>query len=75
MNKPRPDLSIVLDDLSSKAPLPAAVMVGANLDPTYAKGVALIHARTRMTKKDIMQRALDLLFAEHGITPQTLRDL
>jgi hypothetical protein len=80
MSKPRPNLAMVFDDLDRPAPpdapaIQSLVLVGANIDPMYARGVALVHAKTGLTKKQIVTQALDMLFAAHGITPRTLENL
>ena len=81
MVKPTPNLAGVLDNLPGerrrRAPADEGptVMVGANLDPIYARGIALLHARTGRTKASIIQEAYDQLFARHGITRQQLENL
>jgi len=38
------------------------VLVGANLPPTYARNLAMLHAETGRSKKQLLQEALDMLF-------------
>lgn len=42
------------------------VLVGANLPPTYARNLALLHAETGRSKKQLLQEALDMLFTAKG---------
>lgn len=42
------------------------VLVGANLPPSYARNVALLHAETGKSKKTILQEALDMYFKAKG---------
>ena len=42
------------------------VLVGANLPPSYARNLALLHAETGKTKKELLQEALDMLFVQKG---------
>ena len=42
-------------------------LVGANLHPSYARNLALLHAETGRTKKELLQEALDLLFTAKGV--------
>lgn len=42
------------------------VLVGANLPPKYARNLALLHAETGRTKKELLQEALDMLFVAKG---------
>jgi hypothetical protein len=77
----KPNLASVLDDLpepirtqpqvrssgpAKEKPSPATVLVGANLPPSYARNLALLHAETGLTKKELLQEALDLLFVQKG---------
>lgn len=79
--KPKPNLAFVLDDIPpQEAPKqrrrrksseveasdPVTVLVGANLDPSYAQNLAFLHAETRRSKKDLLQEALDMLFVAKG---------
>jgi hypothetical protein len=41
-------------------------LVGANLPPAYARNLALLHAETGRSKKDLLQEALDMLFTAKG---------
>lgn len=38
------------------------VLVGANLPPRYARNLALLHAETGKSKKELLTEALDMLF-------------
>jgi hypothetical protein len=49
------------------APPEETALVGANLHPSYARNLALLHAETGKTKKELLQEALDLLFSAKGI--------
>lgn len=52
-----------------RAPAPSAdgtVLVGANLPPSYARNLAMLHAETGRSKKDLLQEALDMLFTSKG---------
>lgn len=76
----KPNLASVLDDLPE--PIRAqersgrkgredkaeqgTVLVGANLPPSYARNLALLHAETGKTKKELLQEALDMLFVQKG---------
>lgn len=42
------------------------VLVGANLEPRYARNLALLHAETGKSKKELLQKALDMLFTSAG---------
>lgn len=42
------------------------VMVGANLPPSYARNLAILHAETGRNKKALLQEALDMLFTAKG---------
>lgn len=42
------------------------VLVGANLPPSYARNIALLHAETGKGKKVIIQEALDMYFKAKG---------
>jgi len=42
------------------------VLVGANLPPAYARNLALLHAETGRSKKELLQQALDMLFTAQG---------
>jgi hypothetical protein len=46
----------------SAQPAEATVLVGANLPPRYARNLAMLHAETGRSKKELMQEALDMLF-------------
>ena len=45
---------------------PETVLVGANLPPTYARNLAMLHAETGKSKKELVQQALDMLFTSMG---------
>ena len=48
------------------------VLVGANLPPAYARNLAILHAETGKSKKELLQEALKMLFVSQGgrsITP------
>lgn len=47
------------------APEPT-VLVGANLPQPYARNLALLHAETGRSKKQLLQEALDMLFTAKG---------
>lgn len=82
MAKPKPNLAGVLDGLPPEASAApphsrrrrvaapaepqATVLVGANLPPAYARNLALLHAETGRSKKDLLQEALDMLFTAKG---------
>lgn len=79
MAKPKPNLAGLLDDLpdatpaaeqtskpKASAPAGATVLVGANLPPAYARNLALLHAETGRSKKELLQEALDMLFVSKG---------
>lgn len=81
MAKPKPNLAGLLDNIPDAPPLtprpagrarraePAAeptVLVGANLPPRYARNLAILHAETGRSKKELMQEALDMLFTAKG---------
>lgn len=51
---------------SEPDPTPTA-LVGANLHPSYARNLAMLHAETGRSKKDLLQEALDLLFTAKGL--------
>jgi hypothetical protein len=38
------------------------VLVGANLPPAYARNLAILHAETGHSKKQLLREALDMLF-------------
>lgn len=42
------------------------VLVGANLEPRYARNLAMLHAETGKSKKELLQKALDMLFTSAG---------
>ena len=42
------------------------VLVGANLPPSYARNLAILHAETGRSKKQLLQEALDMLFTAKG---------
>lgn len=42
------------------------VLVGANLEPKYARNLAMLHAETGKSKKELLQKALDMLFTSMG---------
>lgn len=50
----------------SNAVIEETVLVGANLPPRYARNLALLHAETGRTKKELLQEALDMLFTAKG---------
>lgn len=81
MAKPKPSIAAAFDSLptapTEKAPSPRMrkgrtssaenlVLVGANLPTSYARNLALLHAETGRTKKELLQEALDLLFVAKG---------
>lgn len=74
MSKPmkKPDLLAAFTDvgpaprLSDRRDMSGEVLVGANLSPVYARNLALLHAETGRTKKDLLQEALDMLFRAKG---------
>jgi len=82
MAKAKPNLAGVLDDLpqtpaavvspprrnrfAARAEPQETVLVGANLPPAYARNLALLHAETGRSKKDLLQEALDMLFTAKG---------
>lgn len=45
---------------------PDTTLVGANLPPRYAKIVALLHASTGLSKKELLIEALDDLWIKRG---------
>lgn len=47
-------------------PADNTVLVGANLAPSYARNLALLHAETGRSKKALLQEALDMLFVSKG---------
>lgn len=82
MAKAKPNLAGVLDDLpppvvanpatsrrrriAASADTQETVLVGANLPPAYARNLALLHAETGHSKKQLLQEALDMLFTAKG---------
>lgn len=44
----------------------ATVLVGANLPPRYARNLAMLHAETGRSKKELLQEALDMFFTAKG---------
>ena len=82
MAKPKPNLAGLLDNIPDAPPPPAprqvrarrnaeptteqTVLVGANLPPAYARNLALLHAETGRSKKQLLQEALDMLFTAKG---------
>jgi len=81
MAKPKPNIAAAFDSLpiadaapvsrrgrlaSSASTAEPTVLVGANLPPRYARNIALLHAETGKTKKELLQEALDLLFTAKG---------
>lgn len=82
MAKPKPNLAGLLDGIpDAPPPAPrqtirsrrsaeptseATVLVGANLPPTYARNLALLHAETGRSKKQLLQEALDMFFTAKG---------
>lgn len=78
----KPNLSAALDNLpaieqrntqpptrprrGASPALDNTVLVGANLAPSYARNLALLHAETGRSKKDLLQEALDMLFVSKG---------
>lgn len=83
----KPNLAAALDEMTPpRAALSAAsrprrsepadtgdtVLVGANLPPAYARNLAILHAETGKSKKELLQEALKMLFVSQGgrsITP------
>jgi hypothetical protein len=51
------------NDVPSNEP---TVLVGANLPPIYARNLALLHAETGRSKKQLLQEALDMFFTAKG---------
>lgn len=49
-----------------RAILEGTSLVAANLDVRYGRTIAMLAAEERVTKKDLMQEAFDLLFAARG---------
>lgn len=45
---------------------PETVLVGANLPPRYARNLAMLHAETGRSKKELLQEALDMFFVSKG---------
>lgn len=41
-------------------------LIGAELPPVYQENVRLLHATTGRPKKELMQEALDMLFARYA---------
>lgn len=80
MAKAKPNLIGLLDNIPDAPPPPAqpgrtrraepaaepTVLVGANLPPRYARNIAILHAETGRSKKELMQEALDMLFTAKG---------
>ena len=78
MAKPKPNLAGLLDNIPDAPPPIArqatrhrrnaepstepTVLVGANLPPRYARNLAILHAETGRSKKQLLQEALDMLF-------------
>jgi hypothetical protein len=52
--------------LADSRDMSGLVLVGANLSPSYARNLALLHAETGRTKKELIQEALDMLFRAKG---------
>lgn len=52
--------------LAASAEPQQTVLVGANLPPAYARNLALLHAETGRSKKELLQEALDMLFTAKG---------
>ena len=61
-----PHPQIVRRGRSKGASEQGTVLVGANLPPSYARNLALLHAETGKTKKELLQEALDMLFVQKG---------
>lgn len=55
-----------VDRASEREGSPETVLVGANLPPRYAKGLAILHAETGRTKKDLIEEALEMYFHANG---------
>jgi hypothetical protein len=81
MAKPLPSIAAAFDNLPTEKPRETTslrgrkgrasnpenlVLVGANLPTSYARNLALLHAETGKTKKELLQEALDLLFIAKG---------
>lgn len=45
----------------------ATTLVGANLPPLYARNLAMLHAETGRSKKQLLREALDMLFVAKGL--------
>lgn len=65
---PAPSKAIADDEPRRRRPAEhgPTVMVGANLPPTYARNLAMLHAETGRSKKQLLQEALDMLFTAKG---------
>ena len=61
-----PQPQIVRKGRNKAVPEQGTVLVGANLPPSYARNLALLHAETGKTKKVLLQEALDMLFVQKG---------
>lgn len=81
MAKPKPNLAGAFDGLTMPEPARApsrarrvapaseateTVLVGANLPPRYARNLAMLHAETGKSKKELLQEALDMFFVSKG---------
>lgn len=66
---PEPTRALAVPRASRSAPSAepqSTVLVGANLPPAYARNLALLHAETGRSKKELLQEALDMLFRAKG---------
>lgn len=45
----------------------ATTLVGANLPLPYARNLAMLHAETGRSKKELLREALDMLFVAKGL--------
>lgn len=66
ISRPRPRPSRIRKETEPVVEGQPTVLVGANLPPAYARNLALLHAETGRTKKELLQEALDLLFTAKG---------
>ena len=81
MVKPKPNLAGAFDGLPTAEPVRMAsrarrttsaseavetVLVGANLPQKYARNLAMLHAETGRSKKELLQEALDMFFVSKG---------
>ena len=67
---PEPEAAVVATSRARRFPRTTppqrTVLVGANLPPSYARNLAMLHAETGRSKKDLLQEALDMLFTAKG---------